>query len=271
MTGKLGHIRHVVLDLDGTLYKGSTLFDCTLPFLDRLASLGIGHTFITNNSSRGVDEYVAKLNGLGIPASRDRIYTSTDATIEYLRARLPAVRRLCLLGTPGMRGQLREAGFETTEQDPDAVVVGYDTTLTYERLCRAAYWISQGKPFLASHPDLVCPTDQPTLLVDCGAICACLTSATGRTPVVLGKPDPAMLDGVCRRCHVSVEQVAIVGDRIYTDVVMAQRAGALSVLVLTGETTAEQAAGLDCPPDLVVADVGELGELLARQHKEDLP
>ncbi len=257
-------VRHLVLDMDGTIYSGSTLFDCTLPFLDRLEGLGLGYTFITNNSSRGIQDYVDKLQRLGIPASRDQIYTSTDAVIEHLRAHLPEVRKLWLMGTPSMARHLEEAGFVVGNGgDPQAVVVGYDTGLTYESLCRTAWWISRGLPFIASHPDRVCPTDQPMLLVDCGSFSACLTAATGRSPIVLGKPDPRMLDGVCHRHGLRPEQLAVVGDRLYTDMAMAQRAGAASVLVLTGEATAEEAATFDPPPDLVVRDVGELGELLA--------
>ena len=105
------------------------------------------------------------------------------------------------------------------------MVVGFDTTLTYERLCRAAYWIAAGRPFLATHPDLVFPTDEPTVLVDCGAVCACLTAATGRAPVVLGKPDPSMLLELCGRHGLERDRVAMVGDRVYTDMAMAQRAG----------------------------------------------
>lgn len=268
MNCPLSHIRHLVLDMDGTIYSGSTLFDCTLPFLQRIGELGIGHTFITNNSSRGIQDYVDKLARLGIPASRDEIYTSTDAVIEYLRTHLPDVQKLWLLGTPSMARHLQDAGFIVGNGSPEAVVVGYDTGLNYENLCRTAWWISRGLPFIASHPDRACPTDQPTLLVDCGAFCACLAAATGRSPTVLGKPDPRMLDGVCRRHGLRPEQIAVVGDRLYTDMAMAQRAGATSVLVLTGEATADQAAAFNPPPDLVVANIGVLGELLLASCSE---
>jgi NagD protein len=151
---------------------------------------------------------------------------------------------------------------------PEAVVVGFDTTLSYDRLCRAAYWIERGLPFVATHPDLVCPTDEPTVLVDCGSICACLSAATGRKPVVLGKPDPNILLELCARHCLQPRQVAMVGDRIYTDMAMAERAGTWAVLVLSGEATAADAAALSPPPDLVVGDVGELGQLMAEALKE---
>ena len=262
----LGRVRHLALDMDGTLYRGKRLFDATIPFLDRLRRLGIGYTFLTNNTSLSKADYVEKLRRLGIEAAEAEIGTPADATIAHLRGRLPGVGAIAVLGTPSLVRQFEGAGFEMTWDAPEAVVVGFDTTLSYERLCRAAYWIGLGRPFLATHPDLVCPTDEPTVLVDCGAICACLTAATGRMPVVLGKPDPSMLLELCGRLGLDREEVAMVGDRIYTDMAMARRAGVASVLVLSGEATAEEAASMDRPPDWIVADVGELGERLERSR-----
>jgi NagD protein len=158
---------------------------------------------------------------------------------------------------------MEQAGFQVGWDRPQAVVVGFDTTLDYERLCRAAYWIAQDVPFIATHPDLICPTDEPTVLVDCGAICECLKAATGRQPVVLGKPDPSILRTIAERHLLRAEDVAMVGDRLYTDIAMARAAGALPVLVLTGEATASEAQALPPGPLLIVENVGELGNLLS--------
>lgn len=258
----LSRVRHVVLDMDGTLYRGARLFAATLPFLERLRSLGIGYTFLTNNTSRSKADYVTKLRGLGIEASASEIYTPAESTMAYLRSRLPQVKTVGLLGTPSLAQEFADAGYAVNWDAPDAVVVGFDTTLTYERLCRAAYWIGAGLPFLATHPDLVCPTEEPTVLVDCGSVCACLTAATGRHPMVFGKPSPSILLELCGRLQLAADELAMVGDRIYTDIRMAQEAGVPSVLVLTGEATAADAAGMPNQPDLVVADIGELGERL---------
>lgn len=262
MALELAHVRHVVLDLDGTLYRGARLFECTLPFLAQLERLGLGRTFLTNNTSRSKSDYLRKLAGYGIPAGEEQIYTPADSALLYLRERLPAVRSVAVLGTPSLCLQFEQAGFRVDWDAPQAVVAGFDTTLTYERLCRGAYWISRGLPFIATHPDLVCPTDEPTVLVDCGSICAALTAATGRRPVVLGKPDPSILLDLSRGLMLEPRQLAMVGDRLYTDIAMAQKAGVFSVLVLSGEATAGEAAAVDPPPDLVVADVGELGRRL---------
>lgn len=264
MAVDLARIRHVVLDMDGTIYCGEQLFDCTLPFLDLLKRLRITYTFLTNNTSRSKTDYITKLQKRGIPATTDQMYTAADSTISYLREHLPQVKRVALLGTPSLAAQFAEEGFTDDWETPEAVVVGFDTALAYDRLCRTAYFIQQGLPFLATHPDLICPTDEPTVLVDCGAICACLSAVTGRMPVVLGKPEPSLLLGICRRAGVHPKETLMVGDRIYTDIAMGGRAGVPAVLVLSGEGTREDAAASPLPPDLIVTDVGELGTLLGQ-------
>lgn len=270
---RLRGIRHVALDLDGTLYRGQTVFRETIPFLALLDRLEIGRTFLTNNPSKRPEEQIEHLRELGIGVREEELYTSAHATIELLRERFPTVRRVFLLGTPGLAETFSRAGFEMTLDDPtdkpDAVVVAFDLTLTHQRLCRAAWWIDRGVPWFATNPDLVCPTDQPTVLVDCGAICAALTAATGRSPLaVAGKPDPAMLRGILHRYGLEPEQLAMIGDRLYTDIAMARATGALAVLVLTGETKADQAARAQPAPDIVVPTLGELGSLLIRARQE---
>jgi len=265
---RLKQIRHVAVDLDGTIYRGGTVFPTTGPFLDLLARLGIGRSFVTNNCSCSTTGYVAHLRDLGIQADAAEIYTSTQATVEYLRREMPDVCRLFVLGTSEMQEEIAGGGYtlcaDDPEDEPDAVVVGFDTGLTYHRLCRAAYWIDAGKPFIATHPDRVCPTNLPTVLVDCGSICAALECATGRKPLAIpGKPDRMMLDGLIQRHAVGASELAMVGDRLYTDMAMARASGALGVLVLTGDTTADQAA--DSPlPDMVVKDLHEFGQLLSQ-------
>jgi NagD protein len=268
---RLADIRHLALDLDGTLYLGGRLFPYTLEFLARVRELGIGRTFFTNNSSASTAGYVTKLRKLGIDAGERELYSSTTATLDYLRRTWPNLNRLFVLGTPALRTEFEENGYALHEPtgerelsgEPDAVVVGFDSTLDYKRLSRAAWWVSRGKPFFATNCDVVCPTDEPTLLPDCGAICKLIAHATGREPdAVLGKPSPEMLYGAAGRVGVKPAEIAVVGDRIYTDVALAQAAGAVSVLVLSGETTAEQARAAKNPPDFVVENVAELGRML---------
>jgi NagD protein len=269
---RLRNIAHVALDMDGTIYQGGTLFAGTQPFLRQLKQLGIGYSFLTNNPSKSTADYLAHLRRLGLATTCNELYTSGQATIDHLRNHYPWVRKLFLLGTPSMIAEFTGAGFQSAADDPadepDAVVIGFDMTLTYSRLCRAAWWLKSNKLYLATNPDRVCPTDQPTVLVDCGSICAALEQATGRAPdAVLGKPDPAMLRGILERHDLQSAQIAMIGDRLYTDILMARRAGALGVLVLTGETTASVAEAARPAPDIVVPSLAGFGELLlaARQ------
>ena len=271
LKSRLLKIRHVALDMDGTIYMENNIFPFTLDFLAKLRSMGITYSFLTNNPTKSLDDYLAKLARMGIEADKQQMYSTVPATIDFIKANYPSARRLFLLGTPSMISQFEEAGFVSTADSaddvPDAVVVAFDTTLVYPRLCRAAWWVSQGLPYLATNPDKVCPTDQPVILVDCGSLCKCIEYATGRCPdVTIGKPDPAMLAGIEGRYGLDPSQIAMVGDRIYTDVEMAYNAGAFGVLVLSGETTLEVARQWPHAPSLICRDIGELGDLLEEAH-----
>lgn len=260
-------IRHVALDMDGTIYLGSQLFPWTKGFLQKLTDNGIGYSFLTNNPTRSLDDYVKKLHGMGIEATRDEVYTTAVATIDYIKTHFPEARRLFVLGTPSMIGEFEAAGFEMCADDPndrpDVLVVAFDTTLVYPRLCRASWWAAQGVPYIATNPDRVCPTDQPVILVDCGSMCACIEHATGRKPdIVIGKPNPDMLRGIMDRYGYRPDEIAMCGDRIYTDVAMARNAGALGVLVLSGETTLDTAIHSDPQPPITADTVDTFADLL---------
>lgn len=275
---KLSKIKRLALDMDGTIYLGSTLFPFTLDFLSSMKESGVGYSFLTNNPTRSVADYLKKLEKMGIVADEDNMYTTSLAAIDYIKSHYPSAKRLFLLGTESMVSQFEKAGFESCADDPDDVpdvlVVAFDPTLVYSRLCRASWWASQGIPYVATNPDRVCPTDQRTILVDCGSICRCIESASGRKPdITLGKPDPNMLYGIMDKYGLKPEEVAMVGDRIYTDTATAHNAGAFGVLVLSGETTLETALKVAedarnnpapefFPPDLIVRDVEELGQLI---------
>lgn len=269
---RLRNIRHVALDMDGTIYNGSTLFPFTVSFLQSLRELGIEYSFLTNNPSKSIDDYLSHLKDMGIVATRSELYTTALASIEYLRKNHPEVKRLFILGTPSMISEFEAAGFEPTQNDPtdtpDAVVIGFDSTLEYSRLCRAAWWISKGLLYVATNPDRVCPTDEPVILLDCGSICAALKHATGKTPdVVIGKPNPRMLDGIIQNHNLHPSQIAMVGDRIYTDLKMAHDAKTLGVLVLSGETTLEVAEQSDIKPDIIAKDLSEFEQMLLAAQK----
>lgn len=285
MKERLSRIRHLALDMDGTIYLGGTLFPFTIDFLERMKTAGIGYSFLTNNPSRSVADYLKKLEGMGIKAEEKDMYTTSLAAIDYIRNHYPSAKRLFFLGTPSMISQFEKAGFESCSDDPDDVpdvlVVAFDMTLDYSKLCRAAWWASRDIPYVATNPDKVCPTDQRTILVDCGSLCRCIEHATGRRPdVTLGKPDPNMLTGIMDRYGLEPDEVAMVGDRIYTDTATAHNAGAFGVLVLSGETTLETAEAVAeearnnpapefFPPDLICRDIKELGDLLIEARNNE--
>lgn len=260
-------IKHVALDMDGTIYMGSTLFPWTKGFLASLADHDIGYSFLTNNPTKSIPDYLKKLQGLGIEATSEEVYTTAVATIDYIKINHPEAKRLFVLGTPSMIKEFEDAGFEMAADDPadrpDILVVAFDMTLCYERLCRAAWWASQGVRYIATNPDRVCPTDKEVILVDCGSMCKCIEHATGRRPdIVIGKPNPDMLRCIQAKYGLAPDEVAMCGDRIYTDVATARNAGSLGVLVLSGETTLETAINSDPQPDITALNIEEFGKLL---------
>ncbi|MEG2599758.1 MAG: HAD-IIA family hydrolase [Muribaculaceae bacterium] len=265
-------IKHVALDMDGTIYLGSSLFPYTIDFLLMLNDNGIKYSFLTNNPTKSSKDYIEKLAKLGIEVKKEQIYTTAIATIDYIKVHYPEAKNLFLMGTKSMVAEFEQFGFRSTEDDhkdiPDIIVVAFDMTLTYERLCRAAWWISQGIPYIATNPDKVCPTDLHTILVDCGSLCKCLEYATGRRPdVTIGKPNPDMLQGIKNRYNIDSCEIAMCGDRIYTDVAMAQNAGALGVLVLSGETTLETSLSSNPMPDITALNIAEFGKLLLKSRE----
>ena len=258
-------IRYVVFDMDGTIYLGDKLFAETPPCLAMLEQLGIGYTFITNNCSKSRDEYRTHLLKMGLDVAADLVTTSAQATANLLRTRCPGKNRLFVLGAAGLVDDLRAERFVVDESNPEVVVVGFDLQLNYDRLCRTAYLIKQGMPYLATHPDRVCPTNLPTILPDCGAVCALLESATGRQPdAIAGKPNPSMLGFPMEKYGLEPHQIVVVGDRPYTDIAMAKAAGAGSVLTLTGEATRDSLDGIppEAHPDAVINNLIELPALL---------
>ncbi len=256
MQNKLSSIRQVFLDMDGTIYHGGVLFPTTIPFLDFLKQRGIGYTFLSNNSSYGHEEYIARLEKFGINTSKENFYISTDYAIDYLKRNHPEIQRIYPLGMPCMCRGFEEKGFIFDDNNPQAVIVGFDRELTYKNLCRAAWFLRNGVPGFATHPDVFCPTDQPEWLVDCGAITACLERSTNTKIKVLGKPDPGMLIEAAARKGVTAQQVMMIGDRLATDIALGQNAGAATCHIFT--------PGADLiVPDNVKADftVKNLGEL----------
>lgn len=226
-----------LLDMDGTLYLSDTLFDGTKDFLRYVRSIGGRYAFLTNNSSRGKADYVKKLRRLGIDAVEEDFLTSADATVRYLRHTYPADTVYYVCGTESLKTQLRESGFrlaKTREDDPAVVLLGYDTELTYEKLETCCILLGKGADYVATHPDMVCPTWYGSA-PDCGSVIEMLFTATGRRPKVIGKPQPEMVYLALEQYGFAPEEAVIIGDRIYTDIACGVNAGIDSIFVLSGE------------------------------------
>ena len=259
MTADLARLRAVrafLLDMDGTMYLGERAFQEAFVLMEVLKRTGRRHLWLTNNSSQAAEDWAAKLRRMGFEATEEQVYTSTEATLTYLLRQKPRPR-VFLVGTKPFERTLGEGGCSLTATDPDFVVVGFDQTLTYEKLRQACLFIRAGVPFIASHPGRVCPTEEG-YIPDCGAICACITEATGVKPKVLGKPYPEMVEGALARLGAKATEVAMVGDRLYTDIRMARDAGIVAILVLSGEASPADLVGSEIQPDYVFASVGDL-------------
>ena len=255
---KLRDKRLFLLDMDGTLYIGDRLFDGVPEFLRHVRSMGGRYLFLTNNSSRGVEGYIEKLRRLGIESAPGDYLTSVDATIRYLKAALPG-KTCYVFGTDSFLSQLDRAGIPVTRDREQAEVLlcGFDTELTFQKLEDACILLNRGVPFVATNPDWVCPTWYGSV-PDCGSVCRMLTTATGREPLFLGKPKPAMAELALRRTGFAPEQAVIIGDRLYTDIACGVNAGIDSIFVLSGEGTEADIAQYGIHPTWIFSDIAAL-------------
>jgi 4-nitrophenyl phosphatase len=262
MEKDIRRVKNFLLDMDGTIYLGSRLFPGTLPLLEKLKKTGRRALFLTNNSSMSPADYAAKLCRMGIQAEPGDVFTSGDAAAAYLKKHLPGGKRVFLLGTPSLEKQMRDEGFDiingNPETEPDLVLLGFDKTLTYEKIMLACRHISRGAPFYATHPDLVCPVEDG-FIPDAGAMIKMFEAAAGVSPTVIGKPRKAMAEAVFERCGFLPEQTAMVGDRLATDIAFANQSGIYAVLVLSGETDlAAYRAQNEVWADFIYPSVSEL-------------
>ena len=249
-------VEAVFLDLDGTLYLGDDMIEGALDFLLRLKEKGVQRFFLSNNSSKSVTQYLEKLQGMGVPAVSEDILLSTHDLLAWLSAN--GVSETYLVGTSGMRQMIEDAGVSTDSVNPQYVVLGYDTEITYEKLSTASIHLHKGVPMVASHPDVVCPSPDGGL-PDTGAYMDLFEATTGVRPQhICGKPNAGMILHKVEELGLRPDQCAMVGDRLYTDMEMAERAGVHGVLVLSGEATREDLASAPQNPSLVADSVAEL-------------
>jgi 4-nitrophenyl phosphatase len=262
---RLARARCFLLDMDGTVYLGDRLIDGALAFLNELQVQGKTYLFLTNNSSKNSRLYAAKLKRLGIPGAENQVLTSGAATALHLQRRSPGAR-VYVVGTPALESEFETRGFKLSDDKPDFVILGFDTGITYAKLWRLCDLVSAGCPYIATHPDNVCPTETG-YMPDIGATIAFVQAATGRHPdLIVGKPNQFMVEAAADITGLPVSDHCMIGDRLYTDIALGAAAGIPSVLVLSGETAVAEVADSPYQPDFVFADLGALAAAMKSQR-----
>ena len=253
---KLRKKRLFLLDMDGTIYIDDRLFDGVVEFLAYVRAKGGRYLFLTNNSSRGVEGYIEKLHRLGIPTTAADYLTSVDATIACLQREYPG-KKCYVQGTRSFYDQLQEAGIPVTDQrtdDVDILLSGFDRELTFQKLEDACILLNRGVEWLATNPDWVCPTWYGSV-PDCGSVCQMLTTATGRKPRYIGKPQPEMVRLAMQKTGYTPAETVVIGDRLYTDIACGVNAGVDSVFLLSGEGVLSDIEAYDIHPTWVYPDM----------------
>lgn len=252
--------RAFVFDLDGTIFLDDHLLPGAPELLATLDAAGVPFFFLTNNSSKSASDYAEKLQRLGLPYGENCIVSSGLATALYLQKRKPGAK-LYVVGTPSLEQEFTRHGFDLGDRSPDFAVLGFDTTLTYARLRTFCDLLREGVPYIATHPDINCPTGSG-FMPDIGAFMALIAASTGRDPdVIVGKPNPPIVEAVSDLTGIPLEELVMVGDRLYTDIALG-RAGLMTLLVLTGETKENDLVDSPYIPDAVAVNLVEINRAM---------
>lgn len=253
----LAKIKCFALDMDGTIYLGDKWIDGAKEFLQKIEESGRRYVFLTNNSSKNGKVYVDKLNKMGLQVGIEHIVTSGQATIFYLQKHFPN-KRVFLLGNDMLKAEFKEAGICLVEDDAEVVVVAFDTSLDYQKMCKVCDYVRAGLPYISTHPDYNCPTETG-FIPDAGAIHAFIHASAFRMPdVIVGKPNGIMMDYLMERTGMTKEETIMIGDRLYTDVAAGVNNGFHSMLVLSGEATMSDAMESEVVPELIFESVKEI-------------
>ncbi len=258
---RLKDIKCFLFDMDGTINLGNTLIPGMDEFFAQLKSKGKTFYLVTNNSSKDHIHYVKKMAKMGIEVEQKNVLISSDALTYYLGKVKPQAK-LFLLGTPELKATITKAGFELVDPavtEPEFVILGFDMTLAYDTLSTACRLIDKGIPYIATHPDVRCPIENGEFIPDCGAMIELIKTATGISPLdVLGKPYHYMIDLLMERTGFKKNEIAMVGDRLSTDIAFGLNNNILSVLVLTGEATLEDVERGHIKPDIILDHAANL-------------
>lgn len=252
----LSKIKCFILDLDGTVYLGGKLLEGAIEFLETLERNKIAFKFFTNNSSKNAEFYINKINKMGYKTKENAMLLSSHVIIRHLQEKMPG-KTVFLLGNEYLKGDFQDSKIHLVEEDPDVVVVGFDTTLAYEKVAKACKFIRNGAIFLGVHPDFNCPTEDG-FIPDCGSICAMITASTGVLPEYFGKPTLHTLQYILTNTGFKEEEIAVVGDRLYTDIAIGKGTDLVTILVLSGETKLGDLQKSEIQPTLILDSLKEL-------------
>ena len=257
----LSQVRCFLLDMDGTFYLGEQLLEGALRFIDVLNQQGREFLFLTNNSSKDSGQYAEKIARLGLSISREKVLTSGEATAMHLQSQKPGAR-VYVVGTSALENEFIQRGLVLTDEAPDFAVLGFDTTLTYAKLWALCDLARAGVPYIATHPDYNCPTETG-FMPDIGATIAFVKVSTGREPdLVVGKPNPLLVEKASERVGIPVSAMCMIGDRLYTDIALGKTAGIPTILVLSGETKADEVPLSPHQPSYIFKDLGAVADHL---------
>lgn len=257
----LPEVRCFLLDMDGTFYLGEELLPGALEFIELLQRQGREYLFLTNNSSKDSQQYVEKFARLGLLVSRDRIMTSGEATAMHVQSQNPGAR-VYVVGTEALEDEFRVRGFVLTDNMPDYAILGFDTTLTYSKLWKLCDLVRAGIPYIATHPDYNCPTESG-FMPDIGAMIAFVRASTDREPdLVVGKPNSLLVEYAAERTGIPASAMCMIGDRLYTDIALGTAASIPTILVLSGETRADEVAASPYRPTYVFQDIAAIAHYL---------
>ncbi|MFN8522510.1 MAG: HAD-IIA family hydrolase [Chloroflexota bacterium] len=256
-------IRGLLLDLDGVVYHGDIVIPQAPPFFRFLRERGIPFLLTTNNSTMSSADYVQKLERMDIHVHDYEVLGSAEATGLYLQQQSSPGARAFVIGESGLRNAVEKAGLILAETDVEYVIVGLDRQVDYRKLTLAVNLVRGGATFIGPNPDTTLPMPVG-VIPGAGSFQALITAASGRKPTIIGKPEPTMLAMGADRLSLPVAQVAMVGDRLDTDVLGANRAGMPCIMVLTGVSSRADLTTSPAQPGLVLEDLAELQALLAQ-------
>jgi len=265
----LAQVRCFLLDMDGTIYLEEQLFAGSVQFINYLRQQGYDYLFLTNNSSKDSQQYVEKFARLGLSVARDKILTSGEATAMHVSRQKPGAR-VYVVGTESLENEFRNQGFELTGEMPEFAILGFDTTMTYDKMWKLCDLVRAGVSYIATHPDYNCPTESG-FMPDIGAMIAFVKASTGREPdLIVGKPNPLLTEYAAERTGIPVSAMCMIGDRLYTDIAMGIAAGIPTILVLSGETRSNnEVTASPFQPTYIFQNIEAVGNHLVHMNPID--